>query len=441
MKKLPKKIDILFKMLVVVILLFVIFVIESHKEVEVSEGNEDSVNHKQVETLEKDIVFEYLPMTMRLDEGLFNSNLVYSHIWSSFVNKLEEDRLLTKAYNPRFQFLEGNEEDEFVVAAIFHVLLGEDIEQTNWGNIEENRTVLDLVWKLFISKNQDDTYTLEKIEWDTNKFIGLPSVQDKIEYETEVGLNQKEDLFRYEIVEDTLKVTYNDGGDWLDVPVEISRLFEGDYNGTQHVLIEGSYVISPERTAFVIGGDQELRLLLTRNQGATWEDIFITREIPGVRLRLLGFTSEDDGYLIATGYRTMTVEGHIIFKTNDGGYSWYKVTPTSGTSLVTNGNFINNELGYLSFGYVLYRTDNGGESWHEADVSIPEEFKEVFTVYDVPIFNGDYGVLLVNQGQEGDYLGGTVVAKMISNDQGLTWSFDGLVDMDGFFSQDMMQNY
>jgi photosystem II stability/assembly factor-like uncharacterized protein len=248
--------------------------------------------------------------------------------------------------------------------------------------------------------------------------------------------------FRYEIMNDSLQVTYNNGKDWGEVPVNVEELFEGDYNGTTEYLIEGSYVIRPERTAFVLGGHGPVHLLLSPDQGETWEKVLVSNEMPGVRMRLLGFTSEQDGYLILTGGRTMSSEGHLVLKTNDGGLSWYKTKSVEETmSLVTDGGFINNEIGFISFGSFnregqpprpwLYRTGDGGNTWEEVAVPIPDEYKGYFTEAEVPVFNGDEGTLLVNQGPNGDYLGGNVLAKFTSYDLGKTWTFAGLVDVDG----------
>lgn len=156
----------------------------------------------------------------------------------------------------------------------------------------------------------------------------------------------------------------------------------------------------------------------------------------------LGFTSDKDGYLIVTGDKTMSSEVHFIFKTNDGGQSWSNVGPVDDTyRLVTDGGFINDQLGFMSFGEYryedqppvpyLYRTTDGGGNWERVEVPIPEEYLGYFTIAEIPTFHGTEGTLLVNQGPVGDYLGGKVLAKFTSQDQGKTWSFAGLVDPNG----------
>ncbi|PLR80110.1 hypothetical protein CVD25_19170 [Bacillus canaveralius] len=51
-------------------------------------------------------------------------------------------------------------------------------------------------------------------------------------------------------------------------------------------------------------------------------------------------------------------------------------------------------------------------------------------VAQVPTFDGSQGTLLVNQGPNGDYLGGKVLAKFTTIDDGATWFFANLVDPD-----------
>jgi hypothetical protein len=159
-------------------------------------------------------------------------------------------------------------------------------------------------------------------------------------------------------------------------------------------------------------------------------------------MRLLGFTSDQDGYLIVTGDKTMSWEAHFVFKTNDGGKTWYNAGSVDNVySLVTDGGFSTDQLGFISFGEYrtedkapvpyLFRTTNGGRDWERVEVPIPEEYQGYFTIAESPTFHGTEGTLLVQQGQDGDYLGGKVLAKFTSQDQGKTWTFAGLIDPDG----------
>jgi hypothetical protein len=434
MKKLSKRNLVIIEVILVIIVFSIFYFWNSDKEKKVEDVD-------PVEILSEHDFNEKLPMTKMVDEDDIKLETIAYRLWFDLMANFKDSGQLSYASFTRFQFLEGDN-DAFEVAVIFQVQLGEGVQKTNWGQVEEDGMVRDLVWKLGIRRDGDRTYTLEKIEKLTDSSIGLPSVQDSEEYKNEVELLEDKDQYLYEIVDDTLKVTYNNKEGWVEVPVTIDELFEGDYNGPTRDLIEGSYVITPERTAFVLGGHGPVHVLLSTNQGETWEKVLVTNEMPGVRLRILGFTSEQDGYLILTGGRTMSSEGHLVFKTNDGGQSWYKTESVTETmSLVTDAGFISNEIGFISFGSFnregqpprpwLYRTGDGGNTWEEVAVPIPDEYKGYFTEAEVPVFNGEEGTLLVNQGPNGDYLGGNVLAKFTSDDSGKTWTFAGLVDVDG----------
>ncbi|WP_404331809.1 WD40/YVTN/BNR-like repeat-containing protein [Mesobacillus maritimus] len=434
MKKFSKRNLVLIEVLLVIVAFSIFYFWNSDEVKKVEE-------EKTVLILSENDLHEQLPLTKRVEEDDTKLETIAYRLWYDLMANFKDSGQLTHASFTRFQFLEGDDE-AFKVAVIFQVQLGEDVQKTNWGKVEEDRFLRGMVWELNIKKAEDRTYTLETIEKLTDPYVGLPPVQDSEDYRNEVGIPEVNEEHRYEIVDGRLKVTYNNGGDWVEVPVNIEELFEGDYNGTTSELIDGSYVIHPERTAFVIGGNETVRVLLSTDQGSTWEEVFVTDELPGVRLRYLGFTSEQDGYLIVTGYRTMSSEGHVVFKTNDGGQSWYKIESVTETmSLVTDAGFINNEIGFLSFGSFnwegqpprpwLYRTGDGGNTWEEVAVPIPDEYKGYFTEAEVPVFNEDQGTLLVNQGPNGDYLGGNLLAKFTSEDKGKTWTFAGLVDVDG----------
>jgi photosystem II stability/assembly factor-like uncharacterized protein len=198
-------------------------------------------------------------------------------------------------------------------------------------------------------------------------------------------------------------------------------------------LIEGSFVISPGRTAFVIGDSENVRILLSTDKGEHWRKVPVPNSLPGIRMRLLGFISKQDGYLILTVDKTMSWEANAIFKTNDGGKSWVKAGYAEEQRLITDGGFVTDQLGFISFGSIhvmdqpprpsLYRTTDGGKSWAEVEVPIPVKYKGVFIEAEVPTFDGTQGTMLVNHGPSGDYQGGKVLARYISLDEGATWTF------------------
>lgn len=421
--------------LIFISILIVIFIIfQMNKE------ENEKPNSKPVEVKMADIKSK-LPFTVQVNEETTKPESVAYRIWSDFMDSFESEGTIADAFFLRFTKL-SEDVDSFVVAAVFEVQLPEATSKIDygWGEVKENHIVPNIVWKLTIHKVDPLTYTLTNIERTTDTQIGLPPVESLEEYRKKAGIKEPSESIRYEIKGETLRVTYNNGRDWQVVPVARGDLFTGESNDTEQQLVSGSYVMTPEITAFVL--NQGMRVLVSTDKGESWNEAVVSDKLPFLRMLKLGFTSKQDGYLIVTGDKTMSSEVHLIFKTNDGGQSWYNVGPVDDTySLVTDGGFINDQLGFISFGEYryedlppvpnLYRTTDGGANWERVEVPIPEEYLNYFTIAEIPTFHGTEGTLLVNQGEMGDYLGGKVLAKYTTQDQGKTWSFAGLIDPDG----------
>lgn len=399
----------------------------------------ENPNTKPVEVKKVDINSK-LPYTRQVYEGDQKPEDITYRILFDFMKKLESDGAITYTNYNRFTKLSGDE-NSFVVAVVFDVWLPEGTQKIDcgWGKMQENRMVPNIVWKLTINKEAENlTYTITNIERITDTQIGLPPVETLEEYRKKAGIEEQSESIDYEIRDNKLRVTYDNGKRWRVVPVPIEYLLFDGYNTSE--LVDDSYVITPDITAFVL--NKGLSVLISKDKGESWNEVLVSDQLPALRLQILGFTSAQDGYLIVTGDKTMSWEANFIFKTNDGGQSWNNVGSVDGTSnLVTDGGFINNQLGFVSFGVYnyegqpprpnLHRTTDGGVNWERVEVPIPAEYQGFFKVAEIPTFNGSEGTLLVNQGQDGDYLGGKVLAKFTSQDQGQTWSFSGLVDPDG----------
>jgi photosystem II stability/assembly factor-like uncharacterized protein len=385
-----------------------------------------------------------LPMTTSVDaEGEEPEDIAY-RFWFEYMQAYQGadvtswQRLADVRFND-FQLLAGDEE-EFAVAVTFWAQLerGDWSTHSSWGEVQEDGTITDIHWTLRIKKTGENEYTLTRIDDTAGAIGGLPPIEDT--FQKEAGIDVPDENNRYRIENNTLSVTYDNGESWTDVPVEIGQLFEGDYNGPENELLEDSYIITPERTAFIVGGFQNVSILQSTDQGATWDEVQVPSPFQAIRVRIIDFVSEEVGFLILTGDRTMSWEGNRIFKTEDGGATWNEIGGVDSERQVTSGGFIDESLGFVSFGSIsinenppapdLYRTADGGESWDQVEVPIPAEYEGIFTVAEVPTFDGTQGTLLVNQGPNGDYQGGNVMARFISVDDGATWSFANLVDPD-----------
>lgn len=243
----------------------------------------------------------------------------------------------------------------------------------------------------------------------------------------------------YTLQNDELSITYNNGETWTKVPINKELLFQGEYNGNEQELIEHSYIINNKIAAFLYANTSEgyqnkLLLKYSFDKGKTWEETVITDKIIGLRFRKVDFLNESFGYVIISGERTMSFEASTVFLTHDGGSSWQETANSGVTRLISDGGFINESTGFLSFGTInpeepdVYVTEDGGETWTNAVFQIPDDYKRIFVTAEVPIKEGNHLAVLVNQGANGDYKGGKVKGKFLSDDNGKTWEFQQEVE-------------
>jgi hypothetical protein len=239
-----------------------------------------------------------------------------------------------------------------------------------------------------------------------------------------------DDSIGYSLQNDQLQVTFNKGRDWILVPVEKEKLFSGEYSGNKQELIEDSYMLTKNRSSFLYSEGDGIKFKYTLNQGKTWEDSVITAQYPPIRFRKVEFLNDRLGYVIISGDRTMSQEWTTVYLTHDGGKQWSETTHSDGTRLIYDGGFVDENTGFLSFGILnpvepeLYVTQDGGNSWSKATVSIPEKYHEIFVMAEVPFKEVDHLAVYINQGPNGDYEGGKIKGKFISNDNGKTWEFE-----------------
>ena len=239
----------------------------------------------------------------------------------------------------------------------------------------------------------------------------------------------------YTLLNNQLQMTFNKGKEWIEVPIASEKLFGGEFNGNRLALIEDSYILTKKRVAFLYtdGNNSEgnrIALMYTLDQGKTWKDATVTEQYPAMRFRKVHFLSDAFGYIVVSGGRTMSEELSSIFLTYDGGKSWREINRPDNTRLISDGGFIDKETGFLSFGTInpqepdFYVTQNAGDSWRKAKIDMPVKYKGIFVTAEIPFQETDHLAVLINQGPNGDYLGGGVKGKFISKDNGLTWGFE-----------------
>jgi len=238
-----------------------------------------------------------------------------------------------------------------------------------------------------------------------------------------------DDSIGYSLQNEQLQITYNKGNDWIIVPVDKVQLFAGEYNGNEQELIEKSYILKQNRATFLFSEGDRIKLIYSLNQGKTWEHTVVREEYLPIRFRKVDFLNESFGYVIISGDRTMSQEWSTVYLTNDGGKQWKETTYSNVTRLIYDGGFVDENTGFLSFGILnpleptLYVTQDGGNSWSPAVVTIPEKYHQIYVMAETPFEEEEHLAVHINQGPNGDYQGGKVKGKFISNDNGKTWEF------------------
>lgn len=293
--------------------------------------------------------------------------------------------------------------------------------------------LIGLIAGMFIYENRDED-TLPQYQMDT----GEPEDSSNATTQTEP---QQEDLWpvdgdeiSYSLQNEKLHITYDKGESWVTVPVEKDKLFAGEYNGNKQSLIDTIYILTEKQAAFLYAEGtnweaQTVGIVYSEDQGKTWEKNIVTESFPALRFRKVDFVNDQFAYVILSGGRTMSQEGTQPYISEDGGKTWTQTNTPGTTRLVSDGAFINEKTGFLSYGTInpdqpdLYVTEDAGESWEMASFQMPEKYEPVFVTAEMPVKEEDHLAILVNQGPNGDYLGGKVKGKFISKDNGKTWDF------------------
>lgn len=175
-----------------------------------------------------------LPMITSVDEDEHDPELIAYRFWFDYMQAYRgegvnsQDRLTDARYSD-FQLLAGSE-NEFAVAVNFWVQLEEERRDSDhsWGEVQEDETIRDIHWTFRIQKTNENEYTLTSIDDTGDTIGGLPPLEDT--FQKEAGIDVLDENNRYRIENDTLSVTYDNGENWTEVPVDVGQLFEGHYN-------------------------------------------------------------------------------------------------------------------------------------------------------------------------------------------------------------------
>ncbi|MEG0497892.1 MAG: hypothetical protein RR541_07845, partial [Carnobacterium sp.] len=156
-------------------------------------------------------------------------------------------------------------------------------------------------------------------------------------------------------------------------------------------------------------------------------------------------SSEEELYYLnkQSGYQLRVVDAalgsrfYVLDQTSDGGDTWVTINsdPFLGELGISSGiTFINKDLGFIGLAHNgstttdLYRTTDGGRTFEKlkfSPIEVPLTKTENYNPYDTPEMpyedNGSLS-LLIGQGIDGDYHGGSKILYR-STDDGKTWKY------------------
>lgn len=147
--------------------------------------------------------------------------------------------------------------------------------------------------------------------------------------------------------------------------------------------------------------------------------------------------SKKVGYRLEITAAALGSRSYSLNKTTDGGVTWKTINEDPFSGMVGSAagiTFLDDKLGFLCLSYngggngQLYRTADGGVSYKKVDlpeVKVPLSGKETYNPFDLPGMpykKGGSLNVLVGQGSDGDYNGGSK-ALYESKDAGVTWNY------------------
>ena len=235
----------------------------------------------------------------------------------------------------------------------------------------------------------------------------------------------------------TLVLTYDNCKQTAVFPEEIINDFDNpDNSGYDHRLSNTGIYVSNKVSAVSIFDENRIlsKVYVSHNRGNTWQTCEI--DLKGAESFLniipssqyIGFTSENDGWLIAATYPGSSKGIFALYQTNDGGASWHKTDNnlwnTHG-SYVIGAGFADSERGFICYDNQIakmdvYATTDGGITWNSIDLLsyLPTELQNLDKLYALsPVFDGSDGVIPVEYYENGEYK----LTYLYSNDAGNSW--------------------
>ncbi|WP_155985640.1 WD40/YVTN/BNR-like repeat-containing protein [Paenibacillus gorillae] len=196
--------------------------------------------------------------------------------------------------------------------------------------------------------------------------------------------------------------------------------------------METGFYLSEEKTAIVYGFadgiSSPLHVLISEDMGETWNEYKI-EGAKGYDTKLIGFTSEKEGWIILGDPFGVGKSMNYIYQTSDGGQTWQEIGNVNEkyAEQISGAGFYNKDIGFLGFGSdedkgpVIFGTKNRGQTWGKLDIDLPEHFTQFEQTPLNPVFNGQEWKFLILLSKAGETAG---TIELTSKDGGLSWAYE-----------------
>ena len=142
----------------------------------------------------------------------------------------------------------------------------------------------------------------------------------------------------------------------------------------------------------------------------------------------MNFTSSQTGYIIFGGEPAMSQENNYVYRTANGGKSWYELPNATDfyEHDIIGGGFANYTNGFICFTPfdtihgAIYATYDSGKTWKPLKMNYPSRYANSSLAASSPRFNGKYGLMPISYV---DDAGNCSIFYMYSIDHGSTWHY------------------
>ena len=231
----------------------------------------------------------------------------------------------------------------------------------------------------------------------------------------------------YYIRDGVLQVTY-DGGETFKEVKDGYEMVCITPNGTyDELLMENSYIVTPEFTAFVAYPEEGVSLLYSTDEGSTWK----TSKISDMGYRANTFVSKSESkyYVTSAVDRTGGSDYYVTFVSEDL-KTWTRIhQPEWMYSNLSCVYWNNADVGYYAKGDLCYMSKDGGNSFSQMQIPMAEEIvsKLGFNPFDtIEMMYEENGItyMVIGQGDDGDYAkDGKIIKALFRSEDGEIFTF------------------